>query len=366
MDADLEKLLKAIQITDDKYGKGTTRWIAYLQNHDKNCFTSTNGARDLIVSLDFDHLRKKVFVQIFQNLIKYLEQDVIYTDNSVVNHIVKWISFEVLQNNDMSDEDILKLYEEFSVDFPSYESHFGNELVMNVLTGNFKKRKKGNHCFENFSVILTILKKFILIAEDHFEVVKPEEVTVNSEFVLASNDEDIVKFLNAIEITQSKYEKNQSFVQFAEYLETGNTMVFTASKGARDLVESMDWSILRLKVFIRVFENVLTYYQTDNVLKVPANMVVVNLVDRIVWEFENSDDVAQTFLESVDNYICNAKRNKESVSLALEVIRGTIKPDQQNGSLKLLESERQNICSYLEQLISYGKKTLEADIHLNA
>jgi len=93
MNIDLDKFIEAITITDKKYGSGNTRWINYLYQGDIHCFTSTNGARDLIASYDYKMVQQMVITKIFENLKeRTIGKITLLTSHRLTNvHLADWI-----------------------------------------------------------------------------------------------------------------------------------------------------------------------------------------------------------------------------------------------------------------------------------
>lgn len=364
MNIDLDKFIEAITITDKKYGSGNTRWINYLYQGDIHCFTSTNGARDLIASYDYKMVQQMVITKIFENLKFYLEKTPYQSINKAANYIVDWISKESLHIVELNNLVISRFYHDFVYDFAKFENLFGNDVVFDLLVGNITKMKKGVIKIENVDVILTLLQQLIRYSREDDAFLQDVKVDSTPFVRVPFLDSDLERFMQAIEITDQKYGIGEGKVSYPEYLTTGNTMVFTSSDGARNLVESLDWKTVRFKVLIQMFQNMLTYFQSTIPFQLPMNSVIVNFIERVVWEFENSSQLSEVFSEVVDNLFANAKRNSESLNESLDILVGNIKPDMKCLPKKELEEHRKKVCEYLQRLVSYAQKQVEVPFAL--
>ena len=90
--SDLDKLIKAIKITEDKFAKSGEASPCdlgkYLESGDLNVFTETNGARNLVAGIDYKKIRKEVIMRMVDNTIKFLEKGIISPNDSMTDRIV--------------------------------------------------------------------------------------------------------------------------------------------------------------------------------------------------------------------------------------------------------------------------------------
>lgn len=358
MNKEIETLLQAIMLTEKKYGKGTTKWIDYLYHGDISCFTSTDGARDMMEPLDSKMLLKKVFVTLFLQLRSYLEKESFYSDNEVANYMIQWFTQKCLGNFEESFENLNGLYQLFSAEFETFEKRFDNHIVIDVLQGNFKKAFLSKQQFENIEKTISVLSKLMLVCEDRKEEVMAEiqqdDSVCNKPIVRKPFlDTDMERLVRAIELTEQKYGSGKGRVPFFEYLEEGTISIFSSMNGAQELVKTLDYKMMRYKVILTMLQNILSYFQTVIPWQDPANSVVVNFIVRVIWEFENSDHVADIYDEVIDNLFSNGKRNAETLAYALDILVGNITKDSKCMPKSELEIQRERTCGYLNQLIYY-------------
>lgn len=363
MNKDVEILLQAILMTEKKYGKGTTKWIDYLYHGDVSCFTSTGGARDLISPIYHRQLLKHVLAGIFWQLRSYLEKEPYYSDNEVANYIIKWIHKKCFINFEESYDCLKNLYHEFLKDFENYEKRFDNHAIVEILEGNFGKSIHLKQQLENTSKMITILSKLILVAEDRKEEVMVEinqsDLVCNKPLIRRTFlDCDLENFMKAIEITEKKFGPGKGRVSFFQYLENGDVSIFSSRDGARDFLSSLDYKIVCQKVVLTMLQNIMAYFETVIPFQTPSNPVVINFIDRVNWEFENSEQLNQIYDEVIDNLFSNGKRNAETIAYSLDILAGNISQNMKSLPRPELDIQRERTCSYLKQLIYYTEECL--------
>lgn len=359
MNQDLEQLLKAIQITEQKYGEGTVKWMDYLNSGDVTCFTSSNGARQMVSSLNYQELQRKVCAKALYQLYNYLCNHHVSSKNKVVNHLVLWLQDACFDYKKIGSSELEDLFERFSKKFLSLNEKFHEKDIFAVWARNFLENEYGDD--------LKISKKFLSIlrglASIYEPALKEEEIKKQEKAkpeVTDTIDGDVRTFLQAINVTENKYDSGK--VSFTDYLSNGNSKIFTTSLNVRGMIEELDWQTVRLKVFIQTFQNILQYFEEQKTFRLPKNQVAVHLIDRINWEFEMSDDTSDIFWEAVDNFLSNASISNENLEMAFDMISGKISPDR---SKVVNTDEYQNIRDYLERLIDCGKTLLDHNFKIN-
>ena len=88
--SNIEKFLKAVTITDTKYYPGACKWQDYLVNGEVNYFTSTGGARDLMVDVDHEQLKEELTNLAIKKICEYYGNILsnTTTHNKTLNEIV--------------------------------------------------------------------------------------------------------------------------------------------------------------------------------------------------------------------------------------------------------------------------------------
>lgn len=359
MNQDLEQLLQAIQITEKKYGEGTVKWMDYLNNGDVACFTSSNGARQMISSLDYKVLQKKVSAKALYQLYNYLCNHHVDSTNNVVNHLVLWLQGVCSQYDRIRTKELEELFESFTEKFLSLNEKFPEKDIFEVWARIFLENEIGKDLNIN-KRFLNVLKELASIYEP---ALKNENIEMQEELsseIVDNIDVDVRTFLQAINVTENKYDSGK--VSFTDYLLDGNSKIFTTSLNARGLIESLDWQTLRLKVFLQTFWNLHQYFEQTKPFRLPKNQVAVHLIDRIILEFEISDDTSDVFWGAVDNFLSNASISNENLEMAFDMISGKLSPNRS----KVFEAEEYyKICEYLESLIEYGESLLDQNLEMN-
>lgn len=356
---DMQKFFQAIQLTEAKYGKGSTRWITYLYHNDIQCFTSSNGARDLVTSLDTKVLQKKVMKQMFYYLASYLKQDNTITNNDAANYIIKWFDVEIRKVKNLN-MDYLKWYDHFSTLLSTLDSLFQNDVIFDVLVGNFKRSNDSIEQFSNVAIIFTMLSNLSKISLDssklNMVIPKMKNDVLLEDFPL---DDDLAKFIYAVRMTIQKSSSEKRKVQVFNYLKDGDLNFFLSTDGVRELMKDINYQKLRLEVFVCIFENILSYFSKVVPYQKSTNKVVGHLVDCILWEFDSSEDLEAIFEEAMSNFISNAEQNREMASEAFEILLGNIIVDSKSPLKTDLEVQRKLLCGCLSELISFGNEKLE-------
>lgn len=366
MNKDIEVLLQAIFITEEKYGKGTTKWIDYLYHGDISCFTSTGGAREMMKSISNRQLLKHVLSSILNQLRYYLEREPFYSDNEVANYIIHWMSQKSVSSFDESYPSLEVVSREFLKEFETFETKFDNHEILKVLIGDFRSVFNSRQRFENSGKLVAIFGKLILMIEGRKEELLAqikEDVSICNKPLIRKSflDSDLEKFMQAVEITEQKYGFGKGHVPYFDYLERGDVNAFSSKDGAKDMVSSLDYRVVRFKVVLEMLQNINGDYETVIPYQPPCNSVIVNFVDRVNWEFENSEHVNQIYDEVIDNLFSNGKRNSETLAYALEIIVGNISKDPNVACSSGLEMQRKKTCEYLKQLIYYTEELLEEE-----
>lgn len=361
MDQRLQALFQAVHLTDKKYGKGTTRWIRYLYNGDVQCFTSTDGARNLVSSLHFKEMQQLVVQTLFERICSYLERGAYRSNNDAANYIIDWIGKESLRVVAVQNTEISRLYHVFVSDFKEFESLFGNDVPLEIFDDLFLQSHNKNNKIENVDVIILLLKGLCVYAKGEDLEVVSNNVIDNEEFErVPFLDQDLEQLMNVIESSKKHYSFEKKDFSFPEYLETGNIDIFSLDHEAKHMLYSLNWEIVRLKALKQMFQNMLTYFQSTIPWQLPTNYVIVHFVERLIWEFESSNDISDVFNEVIDNLFANAKRNAETVSYAVDIFVGNIKPDLKYLPKKELEEQRKNVCDYLQRLCFYVEERLNS------
>lgn len=135
-DQDIQAFLKAVEITDQKYGYEATDIKRYLETGAIVCFTSTNGARTLMENIDHKVLKEKIMQQLLTTLMNYLldGNNSTYTMNQMVNEIINYID---AHKKEMTLEQMKANLSQIIL-----RDQYRGELL-NILKGNLERQKEG-------------------------------------------------------------------------------------------------------------------------------------------------------------------------------------------------------------------------------
>ena len=103
----VQTIIKACEITEGVYGQGNVDLIGYIENEKLVAFTRTNGARDMVASLDYEETKEDIDIALINSAIAGLEHPdyVQNLANRIPSLFIEWARRESKEedNNTISE-----------------------------------------------------------------------------------------------------------------------------------------------------------------------------------------------------------------------------------------------------------------------
>ena len=92
----VQTIIKAYEITEDVHGQGNVDLIGYIENEKLVAFTRTNGAREMVASLDYEEVKEDIERAIINSAIAGLEHptNVRNLANNIPGLFIEWARLE--------------------------------------------------------------------------------------------------------------------------------------------------------------------------------------------------------------------------------------------------------------------------------
>ncbi len=133
---ELEKFLRAYEITCNKYGPGSVPIGYYLYGNNLNVWTKDQGARAAMAMVDKDRLLEQIHNSLLENVSVALSKHGIVTDNELMNEVMNYIiSNAKIDLSIASYKDIDSIVERF---INSSDKWYQNQSVVDAITGKYK------------------------------------------------------------------------------------------------------------------------------------------------------------------------------------------------------------------------------------
>lgn len=228
--SDLDKLIKAIRITEEKFAKSGIPSPCdlgkYLETGDLDVFTETDGARALVEGIDYKKIREEVIMRMIDNTIAFLEKGNLFPKDSMTDRIAAIGMVEDWQKNDDIIEkrsqagitltDIIdEALKSHKYDYDLTKTLLGNIEVDGEIKDEAAAKRHANHLKKEKELAIKYdkqkKKNEIIKQEDEAKVENQEEskidVTENTIKKIEFENEEIKKDISQKQYLVEKYKK---------------------------------------------------------------------------------------------------------------------------------------------------------------